>query len=403
MKLSAFKYRLYPTHAQKVLLDKTMGCCRFVYNRALAKKIALYQTEKKTLSMFTLSKELPELKKTTETEWLSEVNAQALQQSLRHLDAAYTRFFREKKGFPKFKSKGNRESFSNPQKTVVDFKSGKISFPKFGEGIPAVLHRKFVGKVKTSTVSRTPTGKYFISVLVELEGDHPIPNEPTEEKTLGIDLGIKTYATLSDGTKIENPKFLAKKLKYLRRQQRRLSRKVKGSANRGKQRQRVAVLHEKVTNTRNDFLHKLTHTLVENQDHESFAVEDLSVQKLQKGKLARHIGDAAWGTFRTMLEYKAIRKGKTVLVIGRFEPSSRLCTCGVINRSLKLSDREWTCDSCGAKHDRDVLAANNIRRLAFCKQDTSKPSVGRDTPEFTLVEPASAGVEARSPRIHSGE
>lgn len=212
------------------------------------------------------------------------------------------------------------------------------------------------------------------------------------------DRGLLPY-----GTKIENPKFLAKKLKYLRRQQRRLSRKVKGSANRGKQRQRVAVLHEKVTNARNDFLHKLTHALVENQDFESFAIEDLSVQKLQKGKLARHIGDAAWGTFRTMLEYKAIRKGKTVLVIGRFEPSSRLCTCGVINRSLKLSDREWTCDSCGTTHDRDVLAANNIRRLAFCKQDTSKPSVGRDTPEFTLVEPASAGVEARSPRINSGE
>lgn len=403
MKLSAFKYRLYPTPAQKALLDKTMGCCRFIYNRALAKKVALYQTEKKTLSMFTLSKELPELKKAPETEWLSEVSAQALQQSLRHLDAAYTRFFREKKGFPKFKSKGNRESFSNPQQTKVDFESGKISFPKFGEGVASVLHRKFVGKVKTSTVSRTPTGKYFVSVLVELEGDHPTPNVPTEEKTLGIDLGIKTYATLSDGTKIENPKFLAKKLKYLRRQQRRLSRKLKGSANRGKQRQRVAVLHEKVTNARNDFLHKLTHTLVENQDYESFAIEDLSVQKLQKGKLARHIGDAAWGTFRTMLEYKAIRKGKTVLVIGRFEPSSRLCTCGVINRSLKLSDREWTCDSCGITHDRDVLAANNVRRLAFCKQDTSKPSVGRDTPEFTLVEPASAGVEARSPRIYSGE
>lgn len=398
MILAHYKYRMYPTPEQKILLEKTFGCCRFVYNRGLKRKMEHFKTTGKGLSIFELDKELSLLKELEETRWLKEVNSQSLQSSLRNLDAAFTRFFRDKKGFPKFKTKSNRQSFSNPQKTKADFVAGLIKLLKFKEGIKTVFHRTFEGKIKTSTVSRTTSGKYYISILVERDGDYPTPKPSVEEKTVGIDLGIKTYATLSDGTKVENPKFLAKKLKSLRRQQRKLSRKVKGSKNRDKQRKRVATIHEKASNSRQDFLHKLTHSLVENQDYESFAIEDLGIQGMLKDSnktLARHIGDAAWHTFRTMLEYKSLRKGKNVLVIGRFEPSSRLCTCGQLNSGLTLKDREWTCASCGTTHDRDVLAAKNIKHFAFCKQNTSKDLVAQGLREFTPVETApSAVVEA---------
>lgn len=405
MKLSAYKYRLYPTKEQENLLSKSFGCARWVYNWALARKTKVYQETGKGISSFGLIKEIAGLKDAEETEWLSEVNSQSLQSAVNHLDMAFTRFFKKEAEFPTFKSKYDRQSFSNPQHCGVDFENGKVLLPKFRDGIKAILHRKFEGKIKTVTVSRTKTGKYYASVLVATEGEWPTTPEPTENRTVGIDLGLKTYATLSDGTKIENPRHLAKRLKYLRRVARRFSRKVKGSKNREKQRVRLARVHEKVADSRNDFLHQITARLVKNQDCDSFAIEDLSVAGMVKNKrLARHISDAGWSTFRRFLEYKAKRNGKNVLVIGRFEPSSRLCTCGEINHKLTLRDRTWTCEKCGSEHDRDVLAANNIKRFAFRKQNTGKDLVATDGREFTLVETApSAVVEARSPRIYSGE
>jgi putative transposase len=384
----AFKYRIYPTEKQKTLLSKSFGCVRFVYNRGLAIKTALYQNKEKGISIFNLMKDMANWKSEDEMKWLSEVNSMALQASLVDLDKAYTNFFKKRSSFPKFKSKFNsRQSFRNPQATSINFNKHCIYIPKFREGIKAVLHRKFEGKIKSSTVSKTPSGKYFISILVEINTDNPKCKKPTENKTLGIDLGIKDFATFSDGQVIGNPRHLSKRLKSLKRQQRKLSRKIKGSKNRDKQRKKVAILHEKVANSRKDFLHKVTHSIVENQDYNSIAIEDLDVagllKKGKKNKLSRHIADAGWGLFRQFLNYKCERKGKNLLVIGRFEPSSKLCTCGYLNNNLTLADREWDCPSCHAHHNRDELAAKNIKRFGFCKQNTNKDkiSVGQELPE----------------------
>jgi putative transposase len=384
--------------SQEILLAKTFGCVRYVYNRALALKSALYQEKKKGISIFQLTNEMVKWKDCEETKWLKEVNSQALQMSLRFLDIAYTNFFKKRAAFPKFKSKfDNNQSFCNPQNTTIDWESGKISFPKFKEGIKAVLHRKFEGQIKSSTVSRTPSGKYYVSVLVETNDVFPKCKKPSENKTLGIDLGIKDFATFSDGTVIENPRHLKKRQKALKRAQRKLSRKKKVSKNRDKQRKRVAILHEKVSNCRKDFLHKVTHDIVENQDYSSLAIENLDVSKMlekgKKNKLSRYISDAGWGFFRQFLTYKCEREGKNLLVIGRFEPSSKLCLCGYLNNSLTLKDREWDCPECKTHHKRDVLAAQNIRHFAFCKQNTKKDKnlVGRESPEFTPLETRVSG------------
>ena len=392
MQYKGYKYRIYPTKEQEILIAKTFGCCRFVYNKALSLKMSLYSKEKKGISVFNLMKEMVKWKDLEETKWLKEVNSQSLQQSLVNLDCAYTRFFKEKKGFPKFKAKSdNRQSFGNTQHTVVDWDTNKVYIPKFKEGIKCILHRKFEGKIKTSTVSKAPSGKYFISVLVETNTENPKCKKPKENKTLGIDLGIKDFATFSDGTVIENPKHLNKRQKQLKRQQRKLSSKKKGSNNRNKQRIKVAKLYEKVTNCRKDFLHKLTYNIVKNQDYSSVAIEDLNVkdmiEKSQKN-VSRAMSDVGWGCFRTFLTYKCEREGKNLLVIGRFDPSSKLCLCGYLNDKLTLKDRGWECPKCKAKHNRDVLAAQNIKRFAFCKQNTAKDKIliGRESPEFTLLE-----------------
>lgn len=390
MTYNAYKYRIYPTESQEILLAKTFGCCRYVYNRSLAIKTALYQKEKKGISVFQLTNDMADWKNNEETAWLKEINSQALQMSLRFLDAAYTNFFKKRTGFPKFHSKfDNRQSFCNPQNTTIDWENGKICFPKFKDGIKAVLHREFEGKIKNSTVSKTPSGKYYISILVETDIENPKCKKPKESKTLGIDLGIKDFATFSDGTVINNPRHFRKKQKALKRAQRKLSRKKKGSKNRNKQRVKVARLYENVTNARKDFLHKVTYSIVENQDYNSVAIEDLNVAELlkkgRKNKLSRSIADAGWGMFRTFLTYKCEREGKNLLVIGRFEPSSKLCTCGYLNNSLTLKDREWDCPECKKHHQRDVLAAQNIKRFAFCKQNTRKDKnlVRQELPELS--------------------
>lgn len=222
-------------------------------------------------------------------------------------------------------------------------------------------------------------------MVVEVEGDETPIKTPEKASCIGIDLGIKTYATLSNGQKFENPKFLNKRLKRLKRLSRQHSKKKKGSKNKEKSRQKIARAHERVADSRKDFIHKLTSNLVENQDYQSFAIENLSVTDMLEAKnidLSQAISDCAWRTFREFLTYKALRAGKEVLTIGRFEPSSKLCSCGTINQELKLKDREWTCCACGATNDRDVLAANNIRDFAFNKQNTKKESVRPERPKL---------------------
>ena len=367
----AFKYRIYPNKEQEKLLLKHMGCSRWIFNYALNKKITSYQENGKGVSRFDIQKDLPELKKNESTSWLKEVNSQTLQASLENLDKAFTRFFKEKKGFPKFKSKkDNRQSFNVPQNTIVNFENNKLSLPKFKTDIKIKIDRTFDGIVKTSTITKTPTGKYFIAILVELQQELPKKKPLDEKQAIGIDLGIKTFATLSNGVEIENPKHLKKSLKKLKKLQRKVSKKVKGSNNRIKSVKKLAILHEKVANKRMDFLHKITYFLVTNFD--TLCLETLKSGNMMKNhKLAQSLSDIGIGKFNELINYKSEWFGTNVLRIGQFEPSSKMCSCGTINKELKLSQRIWTCNSCGITHDRDVLAANNIKHFAFTKNNTA--------------------------------
>jgi putative transposase len=363
----AYRFRLYPNKEQQVLLAKHFGATRWIYNYALNKKTSAYQKDKTSLSRFDIQKDIPLLKSKEETKWLKEVNSQSLQASLENMDSAFKKFFKEKKGFPKFKSKHeNRQSFSIPQETKVYFESNQIKIPKFKTFIKAKLHRKFEGIIKSSTITKTPTNKYFISILVEVDAEIPNKKPIVESKAVGIDLGIKTFATLSNGIEIENPKHLRKAMCRLKKAQRKLSRKKKGSNNRDKQRMIVAKMHEKVSNKRNDFLHKTTHYLVSNYD--TICLETLKVKNMMKNhKLAQALSDISIGKFNEYIEYKAEWIGVNIKRIGQFQPSSKICSCGVINTKLKLSDRFWTCESCGTKHSRDLLASQNIKRFALNK------------------------------------
>ena len=367
MRYKAYKYRIYPNKGQQELINKHIGCCRYVYNLCLEKKINAYKTSKKSISSFDLIKLLPSLKKEQETSFLKEVNSLSLQAAIRNLDSAYQRFFKEKKGFPKFKSKRNaRQSFQIVQNTNADFDEKKVYIPKFKEGIKCKFHRFFDGKVKTSTISRTSTGKYYISILVEFDEDNPKKKPIDENQAVGIDLGIKTFATLFNGEEIPSPKNLKNTIAKLKRLQRRLSKKAKGSNNCEKARKILACQYERVANRRNDFLEKVTHQLVTTYD--TICLETLSASNLMKNHhLAQALSDIAIGRFNELIEQKAEWYGTNILRIGRFEPSSKMCTCGYIYKDLKLSQRVWTCPNCGRTNQRDLLAANNIKVFAFNK------------------------------------
>ena len=383
--LRTYKYRIYPNKEQQVLLSKHFGCTRWLYNYALSRKNEEFLTNKKHLSRFDLQAELPALKKDEKTAWLSEVNSQSLQSTLKFLDAAFIKFFREKKGFPKFKSKKTHSfSFAVPQGVIADFKEHKVSFPKFKKGIKTVFDREFVGDIRQATIRQNPSGKYFISILVDTKEDVKIKPEPNIDSAIGIDLGIKDFLIMSDGTKIANPSYLKKSLKKLKREQRWLSRKQKGSSNRNKQRVVVARQHEYISNQREDFLQKLSTKLVCENQATTFCMEDLSVKNMVKNhNLARAISDASWSKFVGMMKYKCEWYGQNIVLIGRFDPSSKMCShCGHIHKNLKLSDRTWTCEKCGTIHDRDTNAAKNIRSFAF----HMKNKIGQELPESTSVE-----------------
>ena len=365
--LKAYKYRIYPTKEQEESFFQHFGACRFVYNWALENKIKSYEQNGKSVSRFTLNKMMTELKE--EHTWLKNVNSQSLQGATLSLETAFTKFFREKKGFPKFKSKKNPvQSFSVPQFYEVDFDKNKVKLPKIG-WIKTKLHRKFKGIEKTATLSRTPTGKYYISILVDDEQETPVKSLFNEKVTVGIDIGIKDFAILSNGEKIDNPKYLKTSIQRLNVLQRRMSRKQKGSKNRAKARNAVSKLHERISNQRNDFQHKLSSKLI--GENQALALETLNVSGMLKNNcLALHIADASWNSFVTKLEYKAEWFGKTILRIGRFEPSTKICNvCGYYNKNLTLADREWQCPDCKINHDRDINAAINIKKFALNKQN----------------------------------
>ena len=356
----AFKYRLYPTSSQKELIAKHIGSARFVYNLALETKITAYLGAKANLSQFDLIKQLPELKK--ECPWLKEVNSQTLQQSIKNMDSAFSSFFKGG-GFPKFKSKTSGGSYHIPQNVMVDIEKSELVIPKFKKkGIKIKLHREIKGLIKSATISMTPTGKYFVSILVDTQTELPTKATISEETTIGIDLGIKDFAITSDGEVFDNPKHLRKAMNRLKFIQ------SKYSKNKGKKtKQKLAKLHERVTNKRKDFLHKTSTQLI--RENQTIALETLKVKNMIKNHcLAQAIADASWSTFVSMLEYKADWNGTNILRVGTFSPSSKTCSCcGSINKELQLKDREWTCDSCGTTHDRDVNAAVNIKSFALKK------------------------------------
>lgn len=356
MLLKAFKYRIMPTRAQAELINKHIGSCRFVYNLALETKQRAYAGMRVNLSCFDLAKQLPGLKE--ECPWLKEINSQSLQQAIINMDTAFTKFFKGQSDFPKFKKKTARPSFNVPQNILLE--NDKLSIPKFREGIKIVQHRPFIGEIKQATITRTPTGKYFASILVDNKKELPNKKAIKEATTIGIDLGIKSFLITSDGKAFDNPTFLKRSLSKLKYTQRKYS-KYKGKQTK----HNLAVIHEKIVNQRKDFLHKTSMKLI--RENQSIAIEDLNIAGMVKNhKLAQSISDAAWGEFVRQLEYKAEWYGKNIIRIGRFEPSSKTCShCGNINKELTLQDREWTCVSCENVLDRDVNAAINIKNFAF--------------------------------------
>jgi putative transposase len=356
----AVKVRLYPTLEQQTLLSQHFGCARWWWNYALNKSIETYKETGKSLGQSALNAFLPKLKKAEETIWLSECYSQVLQATTLNLTTAYKNFFAGRARFPRYKSKHGLQSIQYPQNVKV--LEGFVQFPGKVGKVKAKLHRNIEGTIKTVTLSLDPSGKYFASILTETCGSNPTVS--TEGKVIGIDLGLTHFAITSDGNKVskyDNPRHLAKHEKNLKRKQQKLAKKQKGSNSRNKARKTVAKVYERVTKSRQDFLHKLSRKLV--NENQVVVVENLYVKGMVRHhNLAKAISDAGWGTFTNFLAYKLERKGGKLVEIDRWFPSSKLCSnCYYQIDELPLDVRGWTCPNCGTRHDRDGNAATNIR------------------------------------------
>jgi len=359
----AFKFRIYSNSQQKQFLAQSFGCARFVYNRFLRQRIDYYVANAKGLNYFDNSAALTQLKKESEFEWLKDVNSQSIQQTLRNLDVAYNNFFNKKAKFPNFKKKSNKQSFNVPQHFSIH--DNMLDIPKC-KRIKIKLYRDIEGTIKSITISKTPSGKYFASVLCELE----IPEPIYSGGEIGIDYGVKAFITTSDVKSIDSPKFLRKSEKRLNQLSRSFSRKQPSvlplhggtwnAKNRYKAQKQLARQHEKVSNQRQDFLNKTSKQLV--SDNQAIYIESLAIRNMVKlHTLAKSISDSGWNTFVNMLKYKGQWYGCRIIEIDRWFPSSKRChVCGYIKDNLALSDRSWLCPECNTNHDRDVNTAINI-------------------------------------------
>lgn len=354
--LNVLKVRLYPNQEQQIAFAKNFGCCRFVWNDYLNKTNTLYEETGKGLSYCDMAKNLTQLKKLDDYSWLKEATAAALQQSLKNLESAFKNFFEKRARFPKFKNKHGKQSLRYPESCSIKGKGLKL--PKLGI-VKARITRPVTSKIKSVTVTKTCTDEYLASILFE---DNDI-NQTKEGKISGIDLGLNSLVTVYDGEtcyKVDPIKPTRKYAKRLKRRQQALSRKIKGSHNRQKCKKQVAKVHEKIANTRQDFLHKLTRTLV--NENQVIVVEDLCVKGLARTKLAKSILDAGFGMLVNFLNYKLDREGGKLIEVDRFFPSTKLChCCKTKNNLMNLSIRDWVCSNCNTHHDRDENAAKNIR------------------------------------------
>ena len=364
-----YRFRLYPNREQTELLSKHFGCSRFVYNYFLNQRKEQYRLTGKSDNYYVQANTLTALKKQEETAWLKEVNAQTLQFAIRSLEAAFNNFFKKRAKFPNFKSKHSKNSFTVPQYASVA--GGRLFIRKFKEGIKCRVHREIKGKIGKVAITKTSSGKYFVSVFTTEEYVTPFKNTG---KSVGIDLGLKDLLITSDGDTFNNNRYTRRYECKLAKAQQHLSRKKKGSRGFEDQRLKVARLHDKIANSRADYLHKCSITLVRRYD--TICIEGLNVKGMTKNHhLAKSISDASWGKFVSMLTYKAEWNGKKVVKVDRYFPSSQTCNvCGYVNQQIKdLSIREWECPECHAHHDRDINAAINI--LHFGLNNTSAGTV----------------------------
>lgn len=358
-----YKYRIYPNETQQVLLNKHFGCVRFIYNHFLNQRVDAYMNQQKSLNYYDNAASLTELKK--ELVWLKEVNSQSLQFSLKCLEGAYGKFFARSAKFPRFKSKKSKQSFCVPQHGKIE--DNLLFIGKFKQGIKIVIDRPIVGEIKHITVSKNPSGQYFACVCVERE----IKKLSPRTKAVGIDLGIKTLAVQSDGKTYANIRPYKTLEKRLAKLQQWFSRTTKGTNLHEKVRLRIAKLHQKISNIRNDHLQKVSWQIVKNNG--VIVLEDLNVKGMMKNHcLAKSIADVSLSELVRMIKYKAEWYGRTVLQVDRWFPSSKTCyDCNYVKQDLTLEDREWLCPRCNVKHDRDLNAARNIRKQGITTAGTA--------------------------------